>query len=170
MGIKNVISFEEFKKGLIFRIIIFAFMGIGWDICMTFLQQAVSGRADGNALCPSSMWMFMAYGSLPFFFYPLVTLTKHFRLPYALRILVLLAVFYAVELLFGITMRSFGIMPWNYDWYLSPCWTLDGIITWHPAILAAWIVFLILVEWLDTVLRNSYHLIGQNLAEFWKDV
>jgi hypothetical protein len=167
---KDILSFQEFKKGLIFRIIIFAFMGIGWDICMTFLQQVVSGRADQDALCPSSMWMFLAYGSLPLFFYPLVALTKHFRFPYTLRILVLLSVFYSVELLFGITMRSFGIMPWNYDWYLSPCWTLKGIITWHPAILAAWIVFLVLVEWLDTVLRKSYPLISGNLEEFWKDI
>jgi len=167
---KDILSFEEFKKGLVFRIFIFAFLGIGWDVCMTFLQQLVSGRADHNALCPASVWMFLAYGTLPLFFYPLVTLAGHLRLSYPLRILVLLAVFYTVELLFGITMRSFGIMPWNYDWYLSSKWTLLGIITWHPAFLTAWIVFLMVVEWLDTVLRKSYPLIGQNLAEFWKDI
>ena len=61
-------------------------------------------------------------------------------------------------------------MPWNYDWYLSSKWTLLGIITWHPAFLTAWIVFLMVVEWLDTVLRKSYPVIRENLAAFWKEI
>ncbi|HPS56817.1 MAG TPA: hypothetical protein PK514_01820 [Spirochaetota bacterium] len=82
---KKILSFEEFKQGLVFRIIIFAFIGIGWDVFMTFLQQAVSGKVNQDALCPASMWMFTAYGSLPLFFYPLVEITRHYRSPYPLR-------------------------------------------------------------------------------------
>ena len=170
LNMSNILSFKEYKQGLVYRIIVFSFMGTGWDVCMTFLQQVIAGKADQNALCPASMWMFLAYGTLPFFFYPIVSAAKHFRIPYALRVLVLLAVFYMVELVFGITMRYMNVMPWNYDWYLSPVWTLDGIITWHPVFLAAWIIFLMLVEWLDTVLRKSYPVIGENLAEFWKNI
>ena len=170
MNLKNILSFQEFKQGLLFRSIVFAFMGIGWDLCMTFLQQSLSGKINHNGICPVSVWMLLAYGTVPFFFYPLVSVTKHFRFHYVLRLVVLLAVFYAVELIFGLLMRSLNVLPWNYDWYLEPAWTIDGIITWHPAILGAWIICIMLVEWIDTVLRVSYPKIRENLSAFWKDI
>ncbi len=167
---KNYFKFEEFKQGLMFRMIMFCFLGLGWDVLMTFLQQIISGKITINALNPASTWMFLAYGSIPILFYPVTRFGRFLKLPYAGRVIIVLAVFYTVEFMFGFTLRSFGITPWNYDWFLNPKWSLFGIITWHPVIVTAWIVFVILVEWIDSGLRESYPVIQTSMAAFWKNL
>jgi hypothetical protein len=170
LSLKSYLDFGEYKKGLFFRIIVFCFMGLGWDVLMTLLQQIVSGKLTIHAQCPASAWMYLAYGGIPLLFYPVTQMCRFLRFPYVLRILVLLLVFYVVEYNFGSTLRMFGIMPWDYNWYLDPIWTLDGIITWHPAFLVAWTVFVVLAGWLDSVLRVSYPTIQENLSEYWKGI
>jgi hypothetical protein len=167
---KDYFSFNEFRQGLVFRIIIFCFLGIGWDVLMTFLQQIIAGRVTINALNPASTWMFLAYGSIPLLFYPVTSFGRFLKLPYAARLAIVLAVFYIVEFMFGFTLRSMGITPWNYDWFLDPKWSLFGIITWHPVMFGAWVVFVILVEWIDTGLRQSYPAIHENMTGFWKNI
>lgn len=137
---------------------------------MTFLQQVISGKVTIHALNPASTWMFLAYGSIPLLFYPVTMFGRFLNLPYAARVAVVLAVFYLIEFMFGYTLRSFSITPWNYDWFLDPKWSLDGIITWHPVILAAWIVFVILVEWIDSGLRESYPAIQTSMGSFWRNI
>ncbi len=161
-------TFREFRQGLVFRVIMFCFLGIGWDMVMTFIQQIIAGRITIDAINPVSAWMMLAYGSIPFLFYPVSSLGRYMKLPYAGRVLVILAVFYFVEFAFGSTMRLFGITPWSYDWFIDPKWSLRGIITWHPVILAAWIVFVMLVEWTDYFLRISYPVIRDNMVMFWR--
>lgn len=167
---KKYFSIEQFKEGLLFRVIMFCFLGIGWDMLMTFIQQIIAGRLRIDAINPVSAWMILAYGGIPFLFYPVSSLLRHLKLPYAVRIIVFLLVFYAVEFAFGYTMRSFGRTPWSYDWFLDPRWTFMGIITWHPVIVAMWMVFVILAEWIDFVLRVSYPLLRENLILFWKNI
>jgi hypothetical protein len=170
MSINEYVKFNEFKQGLVFRIALFCFIGLGWDVLMTTLQQIISGKLSINALNPASTWMFLAYGSIPFLFYPVTQFGRFLKLPYAGRVAIVLLVFYTVEFMFGFTLRTFGITPWNYDWFLDPSWSLFGIITWHPVIFAAWVVFVILVEWIDSTIRKSYPAIQTNLASFWRSL
>jgi len=163
-------DFKSYAQGLGFRVALFAFIGMGWDVLMTLLQQIVAGRVDPNASCPASAWMYLAYGGVPLIIYPAASLFKRLGLFYPARLAGLLVVFYLVELGFGSTMRTLGITPWDYNWYLQPKWTFHGLITWHPAFIAAWLVFVALMEWLDAAVRDSYPAIKEKLLDFWKTV
>ncbi len=163
-------NFNEYRQGLAFRMGMFSFLGLGWDVLMTFLQQIIAGKVTINALNPASAWMIIAYGSIPLLFYPVTSFGRFLKLPYAARVAIVLAVFYLIEFIFGYTLRIFGVTPWNYDWYLDPKWTLSGIITWHPVILAVWVIFVILVEWIDAFLRASYPEIQYKMKEFWRNI
>ncbi len=163
-------NFNEYKEGLLFRIAVFAFMGIGWDILMTILQQIISGKITLSILCPASGWMYLAYGSVPLFFYPIDRVGRFFRSPFGLRVLIFMLIFYIFEYCFGATLRHFGATPWDYNWYLDPKWTLHGLITWHPAFLAAWAVFVILGGSLDSTLRTSYPEIRRQWIQYWEKI
>jgi len=163
-------NFDDYKQGLIFRIALFAFMGLGWDVLMTILQQIIAGKLNISLLCPASAWMYLAYGSVPLCFYPIDQGTRYLKFPFGARVLTFMLVFYVFEFSFGATLRHFGAMPWNYNWYLNPKWTLDGLITWHPAFLVAWAVFVMLGGCLDTTLRKSYPVIKQQLIDYWKNI
>lgn len=159
-------SWERYKKGLLARMLVFAFLGMGWDVLMTFIQQALAGKLTIHALNPASAWMYLAYAGAPLFFYPVRTGAQRLGFPYPLRVLVALAVFYAAELIYGWALRSFGIMAWNYDWNLDPRWTLRGIITWHPVFLVAWSVFVMIIDCLDAVFAGSYDVLKQSFRSY----
>ena len=129
--LENGFDAQAYTRGLAFRIVLFAFIGVGWDVLMTLLQQIVSGSLDRNALCPASAWMYFIYGGIPLIFYPAVHTLKRLRFPYPARLAVLLVIFYAVEFSYGSLLRTLGIAAWDYDWFLQPAWTYRGLITWQ---------------------------------------
>ena len=94
-------NWGDYTRHLGFRIMIFAFLGIGWDVLMTFTQQILSGKVTIDALCPASMWMFLAYGTLPLVFDPVEFGVKKLTQSYAVRIFVFLCCFYIFEFCFG---------------------------------------------------------------------
>jgi hypothetical protein len=160
----------EYRRGLLFRIVLFAFIGLGWDVLMTLLQQTVSGKLGTNAICPASAWMYFIYSGIPLVFYPVVGALKRLRFPYPARLIVLLGIFYLIEYGYGSLLRSLGITAWDYNWFLHPRWTSQGLITWHPAFIAAWLAFVAVMEWLDTAVRNSYPAIREQLAAHWRSI
>lgn len=170
MSIQNILNFDEYRKGLLFRIVMFAFLGIGWDVLMTILQQIISGKITVSILCPASGWMYLAYCTVPLCFYPIDQTTRYLRFPFGARVLTFMLIFYAFEFSFGATLRHFGATPWDYNWYLDSKWTLNGLITWHPVFLAAWAVFVMLGGCLDTALRNAYPDIRLRLIEYWRTI
>jgi hypothetical protein len=181
-------SFAEYGRGLAARVLLFAFLGMGWDVATTLLQMEVGGGAKPpaeavpacacmldltrSAVCPASAWMFLAYGGIPLLVYPVVQLGRRLGLHYLLRTVIVLVVFYLVELGFGHTMRSFGVTPWDYRWFL-PRWTLaDGLVCYHPVIVGWWFVFCGLIEIVDESLRRSipafWETVKETTAEAWK--
>jgi hypothetical protein len=181
-------SFAEYRRGLAARVALFAFLGLGWDVATTLLQmllgrgtkpppEAVPACAcvvdlTRSAICPASAWMVLAYSGIPLLVYPVVQLGRRLRLHYLLRTVVVLAVFYSVELGFGHTMRSFGLMPWDYRWFL-PGWSLaEGLVCYHPVIVLWWFLFCALIEIVDESLRRSipelWATLKETAAEVWK--
>jgi hypothetical protein len=164
----NSFSWKTFVKGLPARMIIFAFLGLGWDVLMTLLQQVIAGKLTIHALNPASAWMYLAYGGIPLFFYPVRSFGKRIKLPYVAVIAVLLLCFYLIEFIFGFTLRTFGIVPWDYTWYLPAEWTFMGIITWHPVFVAAWLVFVIIVDCIDSILLSAFDGLKASFVSYWK--
>ena len=137
--------YSQFLSGLVLKCLLFAFWGIGWDLLVTATQKWIAGTQTLDMVYPASVWMFFIYGLIPVLVFPLHKLFEHFKIPYPVRILIFLVLFYAVEYLWGFTFHQLGITPWSYDWNLDPSWTLDGYITWHPIILTEWLIFIIVV-------------------------
>ena len=158
---------QELSTGLPFRMGIFAFAGIGWDALMTLLQHVIAGTLERSLLLPVSPWMFIAYGFTPLGIYPLALLGHRLGLKYPSRLLLFLLGFFVFELLFGLSLREFDIVAWNYNWNLDPRWTLDGIVTWHPAFLISWTLFVAAAHLLDSVLRASYPSISRAMKNYF---
>ncbi|MEN8131330.1 MAG: hypothetical protein ABFS45_14285 [Pseudomonadota bacterium] len=152
---KEKFDVKEYTNHFALRLVLFAFMGIGWDVLMTLLQKFISGKITISAICPASAWMYFAYFALPIALYPTAWLVERFTNFYVVKILAFLMVFYCYEFAFGYTLQQFGAIPWSYDWFLDPKWTLMGIITWHPAFLVAWTIFVMLGYELDERFRKG---------------
>ena len=145
-----------FWDSLTFRLFLFSFWGIGWDILVTLTQHIIAGKTDINLINPASTWMYLAYGGIALVIWPTTNVMKKFKISYVFRIIILLVIFYVIEYLFGSTMYFFGIKPWDYNWNIPASWTYNGIITWHPVILLEWIVFIVIVDCLDAVFIKSW--------------
>jgi hypothetical protein len=159
----------QYTRGLAFRVAMFAYLGLGWDVFMTFVQQLASGKIERSALCPASAWMVLAYGGIPLLVYPVTQLGKRLGLGYFARSVVVLIVFYAVEFGFGTLTRRFGIRAWDYRDYLDAKWSYEGIVSWHPIILAEWAAFAVLIEWMDEVLRRTYPAFRAGITGAWRE-
>jgi hypothetical protein len=188
VGPSAAFSFAEYRRGLVARVLFFTFLGLGWDVITTFLQMLISRGTKApaeavpacacmldltrSAICPASAWMVLAYGGIPLLVYPVVQLGRRLGLHYLLRTLLMLAVFYSVELGFGHTMRALGVTPWDYRWFL-PGWALaDGLVCYHPVIVVWWFAFCSLIEIVDESLRRSipafWETLKETAAEAWK--
>lgn len=61
---------KEYRKALFLRILVFAFLGMGWDVLMTTVQMILGGffgqkrRDDGKYLDVSCVWIHSS-GGLP---------------------------------------------------------------------------------------------------------
>lgn len=147
-------SLKAYLKNIILRVSIFTFAGMGWDVLMTTLQQIIAGTLGKNAENPASTWMYIPYSMMPFFFYPADCIMNDLKMKYWMRIIPMTSVFYCAELSFGLTMRYFGIIPWNYNWFIAEKWNYEGIISFYPLIAAAWALFVVLSDKLDGYLRD----------------
>jgi hypothetical protein len=170
MGSSTSPSFlDQYTRGLGFRVGMFAFLGLGWDVFMTFVQQLASGKIELSALCPASAWMVLAYSGIPLLVHPVTQLGRRFGLGYLARSAMVLLVFYAVELGFGTATRRFGIRAWDYRDYLDARWSYQGIVCWHPIILAEWAAFAVLIEWIDEGLRRTYPAFRAGFVGAWRE-
>lgn len=160
---------DQYTRGLAFRVGMFAFLGLGWDVFMTFVQQVASGKIQLSALCPASAWMVLAYGGIPLLVYPVTRIGKRLGLGYLARSTTVLIIFYIVEFAFGTATRSFGIRAWDYGDYLDPRWSYHGLVCWHPIILAEWAAFAVLIEWMDEVLRRTYPAFRAGITGAWRE-
>jgi len=158
---------EEYLAGIIPRMLIFSFLGIGWDVLVTLVQQLLSGKVMINALCPASAWMYPIYATIPLLFYPVAAVLKRNRLGYFVRVLCFLAIFYIVEYGYATFLSRFGIIAWSYDWYLPHRYNgTNGYVSFHPVIMAMWTVFVVFAEGIDFVLRSSFKTLANTVKIF----
>ena len=151
-----------------FRVFLFVFLGMGWDVLVTFSQQLLAGKLTRSALCPASAWMFLVYGTAPVALLLLVVLLQSFKLPYAVRLPILLLSFYASEYAIGAFFHSIGVEAWNYRWWLSAQWSPPGgYICWHPVIILEWAVFLFLLESFDVTAKAAYPVVKKSFKAYW---
>ena len=151
-----------------FRMFLFVFLGMGWDVLLTVTQQLLAGKLTRSALCPASAWMYLVYATAPVALLLVVTLLQKFKLTYAVRLPILLLSFYASEYAFGTVFHLIGVEAWNYRWWLSAQWSPPGgYICWHPVIILEWAVFLFLLESFDVTAKAAYPSVKQSFKAYW---
>lgn len=147
----------EYKKALGLRILVFSFIGMGWDVLMTTLQMILGNHLEKSAVMTASTWMFLVYGSIPLVVLPIENLLLKYNVPKLLGVVIFLMLFYAAEYSWGHMFHVFGIEPWNYNWYTPEMWNSSGgYVSFHPVILCFWILFIQLGRSLDRVLRSKF--------------
>ena len=145
----------EYKTRMWLRIIVFAIMGMGYDVIVTTIQKILGGKLDLNAIQTASTWMFLIYGTIPLIVYPVLVLLKKTKIPRLLIPLVFLGLFYFAEYSWAAVFHQFGIEAWNYNWYTPSAFnTANGYISFHPVIIVTWLVFVNLGIFLDNRLRS----------------
>jgi hypothetical protein len=151
-----------------FRMFIFVFLGMGWDVLVTFTQQALAGKLERNALCPASAWMYLVYGTAPIALLLIVVLLQRLRLPYVVRLPIMVLSFYASEYTIGAIFHAIGVEAWNYRWWLDPQWSpAGGYICWHPVIVIEWAIFVFLLETFDVTAKAAYPTVKASFRRYW---
>ena len=144
----------EYKKALWLSILLFTFLGMGWDVLMTTVQMILGGFVKRNAVMTASTWMFLVYGAIPLVVFPMEKLLLKLKVPKVLGIFLFLFLFYLAEYAWGFFFHTFEVEPWNYNWYTPKRWNpKSGYISFHPVILFCWLIFVLLGRKLDQVLR-----------------
>lgn len=155
----------EYKTKMWMRIVVFAMMGMGYDVIVTTIQKILGGKLDINAVQTASTWMFLVYGTIPLIVYPVLFVLKKMKIPKVLIPLVFLLLFYIAEYSWGATFHKFGIEAWNYNWYTPSAFnTANGYISFHPAIIVTWLIFINLAIFLDNKLRSLAKYMSDRLA------
>lgn len=146
--------FTEYSRKIWMRILVFAMMGMGWDVLMTTAQQIIGGQIDKDAIQTASTWMFLVYGSIPLVVLPMDKLLMKLRVPKFIGLALFLVLFYMAEYSWGTFFHSVGIEPWNYNWYTPERFnSSSGYVSFHPVIILSWIVFIVIGRALDRRLR-----------------
>lgn len=146
----------EYKKALGLRILVFSFIGMGWDVLMTTLKMILGNHLEKSAVMTASTWMFLVYGSIPLVVLPIENLLLKYKVPKRLGVAIFLILYYAAEFSWGFLFHAFGIEPWNYNWYTPEMWNSSaGYVSFHPVILLFWIIFIQLGRVLDKTLRSK---------------
>lgn len=78
---------KKYRKALFLRILVFAFLGMGWDVLMTTVQMILGGSLDKSAVMTVSTWMYLVYGSIPLVVYPMERLLLKGKVPRVLGVL-----------------------------------------------------------------------------------
>lgn len=147
----------EYSVKMWLRIIVFAIMGMGYDVIVTTIQKILGGVLDLNAVQTASTWMFLVYGTIPMIVYPVQYLLKKIKLPKILIPFVFLVVFYIGEYSWGSIFNTFGIEAWNYNWYTPSAFnTPNGYISYHPGIIITWYIFVNFALHLDDQMRGVF--------------
>lgn len=145
----------EFGKNMRVRVIMFAMMGMGYDVLVTTLQQVLGGHLNIHAIQTASTWMLLVYGTIPFVVYPVQVFLKKIGVQRLGNPLVFLLLFYLAEYLWGTLFHQMGIKAWDYNWYTPLAFnTTNGYVSFHPRIILTWFIFVILAESLDSKLRE----------------
>lgn len=147
----------EYKKALGLRILVFSFIGMGWDVLMTTLQMILGNHLEKSAVMTASTWMFLVYGSIPLVVLPMEKVIQELKIPKLLDSILFLALFYGAEYSWGVLFHALEMEPWNYNWYTPTFWNPStGYVSFHPVILLFWIIFIQVGRVLDKTLRSKF--------------
>ncbi len=147
---------DGYTKNLVLRIIVFALFGMGYDVIVTTIQQLLGGHLDINAIQSASTWMFLVYGIIPLVIYPVKFALKKLRIPGYSMPFIFLALFYIAEYSWATLFAKLSIEAWNYNWYTPAGFnTANGYVSFHPAIIVVWLIFVIIALFLDDELRRG---------------
>lgn len=161
---------KEYRKALFLRILVFAFLGMGWDVLMTTVQMILGGSLDKSAVMTVSTWMYLVYGSIPLVVYPMERLLLKGKVPRVLGVLFFLILFYFAEYAWGFFFHALHLEPWNYNWYTPKRWNpSSGYVSFHPVILLFWMLFILLGRRLDGTLRSKFSKESAIIREETKD-
>lgn len=145
----------EYSKNMWVRVILFAMMGMGYDVLVTTMQQFLGGHLNIHAIQTASTWMLLVYGTIPFVVYPVQMFLKKIGVPRFVNPIFFLILFYLAEYLWGALFHQMGIKAWDYNWYTPTAFnTANGFISFHPGIILTWFFFVIMAEILDSKLRE----------------
>lgn len=146
---------REYKTKMWMRVVVFAMFGMGYDVIVVTIQKMLSGKLDINAIQTVSTWLFLIYGTIPLIVYPVLFILRKLKIPKLVVPFVFLLLLYSAEYSWAATFHKFGIEAWNYNWYTpSEFNTANGYISFHPAIIATWFVFVNLAIFLDNKMRS----------------
>ena len=149
--------FTEYSRRLWMRILVFAVLGMGWDVFMTTVQQIIGGQIDRNAIQTASTWMYLVYGSIPLVVFPMEMLLKKLHKPKLMGLFLFLVLFYTAEYSWGAFFHSLDIHPWNYNWYTPEQYNSStGYVSFHPVILLSWVLFIVIGRAMDRMLRLKF--------------
>lgn len=149
--------FTEYSRRLWMRILVFAVLGMGWDVFMTTVQQIIGGQIDRNAIQTASTWMYLVYGSIPLVVFPMEKLLKKLHIPKLMGLVLFFLLLYIAEYCWGVLFHTMDIHPWNYNWYTPEQFNSStGYISFHPIIILLWGIFIVIGRALDRILRLKF--------------
>jgi uncharacterized membrane protein len=106
---------------MITQFMLFGAAGLIAEITFTSIKRLFTDRAY-ELKGETSLWMFPIYGLIAFIF-PLISFRIGF-LPWFVRGLIYMVVFYIIEYAAGTILRKMKVCPWNYP----PKYSLNGLI------------------------------------------
>ena len=135
---------KQRRTHTIFMIMAFACLGITTEVFFTAFSDLINGtplcgKAPAALAGHTYVWMTFIYGIIP-----LLGLWQHDRIkprPIWMRLLIYVAIIYAVEFTSGYLLQIFtGACPWLY----TSGWNIMGLI--RLDYFPAWLVFAFMVE------------------------
>jgi uncharacterized membrane protein len=109
---------------LLLRVLLFALLGLVFEVCFTDLGAMLQGRIGRNG--NTSLLMMLDYGVLGLAVGPMAEALKRLRVPLALRAVVYMLGIFFVEYTSG---RLFTACGWNIWDYSGLKWNFHGQIT-----------------------------------------
>ncbi len=106
---------------MMIQFILFGALGLITEVIFTSIKRLITDRVF-ELKGETSLWMFPIYGLIAFIF-PFVSFRIGF-LPWFMRGIIYMIVFYAVEYLSGSILRKLKVCPWEYPTKFS----LNGLI------------------------------------------
>lgn len=103
--------FTEYSRRLWMRILVFAVLGMGWDVFMTTVQKIIGGQIDRNAIQTASTWMYLVYGSIPLVVFPMEKLLKKLHIPKLMGLVLFFLTLLYSRVLLGSAFSHHGYSP-----------------------------------------------------------